>query len=502
MTRMLRTVLPRNSHPPAYSIYLPKLIARTVVFVTSASVLILEILAGRLLAPYLGVSLEVFTGIIGVILAGIALGAWAGGRAADRGDPRRLIGPLVVAGGITAVASPLIVDLVGPTVATGPLSIVLITTLGFFAPAAVLSAVSPVVVKIQLASLERTGSVVGTYSAIGTGGALFGTFVTGFVLIAAFPTRPIVIGLGVGLVMLGTALWTGRSVWAVTGAFGAVLALSALVSAVGGPCDVETSYHCAVVEVDADRPSGRLLVLDRANNSYVDLDDPTHLEFRYLRVMVAAIDVETPEGPLDVVSIGGGGFTLPGYLSSTRPGSEQVVLEIDESLVDIGREQLGLGPEVTVVVDDARRSIETVPVGSANLVVGDAFSGLTVPWHLTTVEFLEEVSLRLTPEGIYAVNLIDHTSLGFARAQAASMVEVFDHVAVLAPAEYLTGASGGNFVLIGSDAPIDVRGVEARIRESGGIEIGVTGDDLAGFIAEARPLVDDFAPVDQLISNL
>ncbi len=481
---------------------MPKPIARTLVFVTSASVLILEILAGRLLAPYLGVSLEVFTGIIGVILAGIALGAWVGGRAADRGDPRRLIGPLLVAGGITAVASPLIVDLVGPTVATGPVSIVMITTLGFFAPAAVLSAVSPVVVKIQLASLERTGSVVGTYSAIGTGGALFGTFVTGFVLIAAFPTRPIVIGVGVVLVVLGVALWTGRTVWAATGALGAVLALSVLVSAAGGPCDVETGYHCAVVEVDPDRPSGRLLVLDRANNSYVDLDDPTHLEFRYLRVMVAAIDVETPNGPLEVVSIGGGGFTLPGYLGSTRPGSRQVVLEIDESLLELGRRELGLSPEVAVVVDDARRSIETVPAGSADLVVGDAFSGLTVPWHLTTVEFLEEVSERLTPEGIYAVNLIDHSTLGFARAEAASMVEVFANVAVFAPADYLAGATGGNFVLIGSNAPIDVGAVEARIRENGGLEVGIAGADLAGFIAGARPLVDDFAPVDQLIANL
>ncbi|MGH8915257.1 MAG: fused MFS/spermidine synthase, partial [Acidimicrobiia bacterium] len=129
-----------------------KSLARSLVFLTSAAVLILEILAGRLLAPYLGVSLQVFTGIIGVILAGISVGAWSGGRAADRGDPRRLIGPLLIAGGLTAIASPLIVDLVGPAAATGPVSIVMLTAVGFFAPAAVLSAVPPVVVKIRLAS--------------------------------------------------------------------------------------------------------------------------------------------------------------------------------------------------------------------------------------------------------------------------------------------------------------------------------------------------------------
>ncbi|MGH8948141.1 MAG: fused MFS/spermidine synthase, partial [Acidimicrobiia bacterium] len=179
---------------------MPQLLARSLVFITSAAVLILEILAGRLLAPYLGVSLEVFTGIIGVILAGISVGAWAGGRAADRGDPRRLIGPLLVAGGLTAVASPLLVDLVGPAASTGPLSIVGLSLIGFFTPAAILSAIPPIVVKIRLASLQETGSVVGTYSAIGTAGAIFGTFVTGFVLIAAFPTRPIVIVVGVVLV--------------------------------------------------------------------------------------------------------------------------------------------------------------------------------------------------------------------------------------------------------------------------------------------------------------
>ena len=131
------------------------------------------------------------------------------------GRPRRLIGPLLVAGGLTAVASPLLVDLVGPAASTGPVSIVGLSLIGFFAPAAVLSAIPPIVVKIRLASLTETGAVVGTYSAIGTAGAIFGTFVTGFVLIAAFPTRPIVIVVGVVLVALGVAVWVGRSAWTV-----------------------------------------------------------------------------------------------------------------------------------------------------------------------------------------------------------------------------------------------------------------------------------------------
>ncbi len=481
---------------------MPQLLARSLVFITSAAVLILEILAGRLLAPYLGVSLEVFTGIIGVILAGISVGAWAGGRAADRGDPRRLIGPLLVAGGLTAVASPLLVDLVGPAASTGPLSIVGLSLIGFFAPAAILSAIPPIVVKIRLASLQETGSVVGTYSAIGTAGALFGTFVTGFVLIAAFPTRPIVIVVGVVLVALGVAVWVGRGAWTVSAPVAALILLSALTVVFDGPCQYETSYHCAEVVADTERPSGRLLILDRGHNSYVDLDDPTHLEFRYIRVMADLIDVEMPSGPLDVVSIGGGGFTLPGYLAATRPGTEHRVLEIDASLIDIGRRHLGFEDEAEVIVDDARRSITQVAPGSVDVVVGDAFTGLTVPWHLTTLEFVEMIGDTLAPGGIYTVNVIDRPEAKFARAEAATLIEVFDHVAVFAPEGYFTGARGGNYVIVGSDAPIDVDEVRAALSSRGGVEVGLTGDELARFIDDARPLTDDFAPVDQMLSGL
>jgi len=481
---------------------LPQLLARSLVFITSAAVLILEILAGRLLAPYLGVSLEVFTGIIGVILAGISVGAWAGGRAADRGDPRRLIGPLLVAGGLTAVASPLLVDLVGPAASTGPVSIVGLSLIGFFAPAAVLSAIPPIVVKIRLASLTETGAVVGTYSAIGTAGAIFGTFVTGFILIAAFPTRPIVIVVGVVLVALGMALWVGRSVWTVTAPVLALLLLSGLALVFDGPCQYETSYHCADVVADTARPSGRLLILDRGHNSYVDLEDPTHLEFRYIRVMADLIDVEMPSGPLEVVSIGGGGFTLPGYLAATRPGTDHRVLEIDASLVDIGRRHLGFEDEAEVIVNDARRSITEVAPGSVDVVVGDAFNGLTVPWHLTTVEFVEMIGDSLASGGFYTVNVIDRPEARFARAEAATLTEVFDHVAVFAPESYFTGDRGGNYVLVGSDDPIDIDEVRSVLASRGGVEVGLTGDDLARFIDDARPLTDDFAPVDQMLTGL
>ena len=476
--------------------------ARLLVFFTSAAVLVLEILAQRLMAPYLGVSLEVVTGVIGVVLAGIAAGAWAGGRAADRGDPARLLGPLLIGGGVTALAAPLLIDSIGPLLpGGGPLSILLLTTFGFFLPAAVLSAISPVVVKLRLESLDDTGAVVGTYSAIGTAGAIFGTFLTGFVLIAAFPTRPIVVAVGSALILWGSAWrWRRHSTGATYGIIlGLVLATGLL--AFDGPCQFETGYHCAQVVADPLRPGGRTLVLDRVSNSYVDLDDPTHLEFRYARVMAAVIDTTLPPGPLDALSIGGGGFTFHAFLAATRPGTDHVTLEIDRRLVDIGHDHLGLDPAAEVVVDDARRSLATRPPQSADLVLGDAFSGLSVPWHLTTLEFVTEVERRLRPAGLYTMNVIDYGDLDFVRSEAATLARVFAHVAVFAPPAYLSGEAGGNFVLVASGRPLPVAAIEATIAARGGIEVAAHGDALTAFVGDAGPLTDDFAPVDQMIDR-
>src|SRR5919106_2102607 len=123
---------------------MPPLLASLIVFVTSAGVLVLEILAGRLLAPYVGIKLETYTGIIGTVLAGIALGSWWGGRLADRLDPRTMLGPTIAVGGLLALACLPIVRLFGPALASRePLAIVTLAFVGFFAPAAVLSAVTP-----------------------------------------------------------------------------------------------------------------------------------------------------------------------------------------------------------------------------------------------------------------------------------------------------------------------------------------------------------------------
>jgi spermidine synthase len=488
---------------------MPRFAAGLLVFCTSAAVLVLEILAGRLLAPYVGVSLETYTGIIGTVLAGISLGTWLGGQAADRVHPRKSLGLLLILGGALALCTIPAIRMFGSAqLGSGPGAIVMLALVGFFGPATVLSAVSPTVVKLQLADLDETGRVVGRLSALGTAGAIFGTFATGFVLVTAIPTTSIVIGLGALLVGAGVLLWAwlGRAYGAQLP--GGVLMLAALSGGLAvllpSPCQFESPYFCARVEPDPIRETGRTLWLDRLRHSYVDLADPTHLEFTYAQTMGDVVAAVAPEGePIEALHIGGGGFTLPRYIAAVRQGSFSRVLELDPTILRVARTELGLqtGPDLQVRIGDARLSLADEPSDRYDLVIGDAFGGQAVPWHLTTVEFIEHIKRAMTPEGVYALNLIDFPPLGFARAETATLRQQFDYVAVIAPASRIQKATGGNFVLIASDAPLDIEEIQRRNRARGDTDVVAFRDAaLDAFVAGAPVLTDDYAPVDQLLT--
>lgn len=488
---------------------LPPNIAAALVFFASGGVLVLEIVSLRLVAPYVGITLQTNTAVIGVALAAIALGAWTGGRLADQSDPRRLIpATLVVAGVLTMLTLPL-VRVLGPVMqSTDPLTATALAFAGVFAPSACLAAVTPMVVKLQLRDLGRTGSVVGRLSGIGTLGAILATFATGFVLIAALPSSVIVIGLGLVTLVIGLALGIAPgSPWRPPVALVLVGVLGAGVSGVvPSPCQTETAYHCARAVADPARPAGRYLVLDTLLHSYVDVSDPTYLQFPYVQAIGSVADVARPNGqPLRALHIGGGGLTLPRYLAATRPGTQDRVLEIDGGIVAFDRAQLGLRdlPGLTIDVGDARVGLTTEPAGGRDLVVGDAFGGLAVPWHLTTREVVSEIRRILRPDGVYAVNVIDFAPDRFARAEVATIASVFPNVAIVADQQSLTlaGGTGGNFVIVASAAPLPIAALRARLDQRGSALTVATDDQVARLAAGGLVLRDDYAPVDQLLTR-
>ncbi|MFI7022325.1 spermidine synthase [Micromonospora sp. NPDC049900] len=202
---------------------------------------------------------------------------------------------------------------------------------------------------------------------------------------------------------------------------------------------------------DPDRPGSWTLLLDGAPQSHVDLADPTHLEFEYVRRLAAAIDLVAPAGtPLRVLHLGGGALTLPRYVAATRPGSVQRVVEVDGALVDLVRRELPWRPDprLRVRVDDARTVLAGGRDAGYDVIVADVFAGSRTPARLTSVEYAAEVARVLRPGGWYLANLADGPPLRYARGQVATVRELLPRACLVADAAVLRGRRYGNLVLV------------------------------------------------------
>lgn len=495
-----RSPKPKVEGPPLPAA-LPPPAAAALVFVAAGAVLMLEILAVRLLAPYVGLTLETTTSIIGAALAGIAAGAAIGGYVADRTDTRKLIVGLLVGGGVLALLIVPLVRWLGPGArGDGSLTALAITAVALVPSAAVLSAVSPAVARLQLHDLRASGTVVGRLSGWATAGALIGTFGTGFVLVPLMPVSTAVLVIGGMLVLAGIALGASSRVLSLAGVTGVgLLAISvgAWSSGLEGPCDAETKYHCVSLVADPAREDGYELLLDDLQHSYVDLNDPTHLELNYTQWIAQAIDATNPPGaPLDVLFVGGGGFTLPRWVNATRRGSRVRVLEVDGELVDFDERHLGLrgSPALRISVVDARIGMLDEKTASADVIVGDAFGNLAVPWHLATAEWTAEVKRVLRPGGIYTLNVIDMPPLGLQRAEASTLLDAFADVRIVTFGRDERPV-GGNAVLLASDRTIpDAAATENTIVTT------LSSEEAREFAADEPALRDDYAPADQLLT--
>ncbi len=222
--------------------------------------------------------------------------------------------------------------------------------------------------------------------------------------------------------------------------------------------------------------------------------DPSDLEFEYLQAMAAVLDLGVDPGPPDplrVLHLGGGGCALARHLEAVRPGSRQVVAEVDADLAALVRQLLPLprSPLLRVRVGDAAAVLAARPAASADVVVRDAFAGDTTPRHLTTAAFLTDVARVLTPTGTYLANVVDRTGAPAGaplRAEVATAVAVFGgvgHVALVAEPAVLRGRRYGNVVLVASASPVRARlaggGLARRLRGGAVPAHLVVGDEVA-----------------------
>jgi spermidine synthase len=213
---------------------------------------------------------------------------------------------------------------------------------------------------------------------------------------------------------------------------------------------------------DPRRPTGRLLRQADMDASYVDLADPRHLEFDYLRWMAAVVEAA---GARRILHVGAAGGALARALAAARPDRRQELVEIDPHVVALAREHLGLGRAngLRVRTADGRDAVAAHADGSLDAVLIDAFVGARVPAHLVSAEALADVARVLAAAGVVAVNVVDARGLPDTHRIAAALRESFPTVVALGASPVVHGRRTGNVVLVGGRGALPLERIRAAI---------------------------------------
>jgi spermidine synthase len=249
----------------------------------------------------------------------------------------------------------------------------------------------------------------------------------------------------------------------------------------------------ASLEPDRRRERGWTLLVDGVAQSYVDLADPHHLAFEYVRRLATVLRLAAPDAvPLTVLHLGGGALTLPRWVAATRPGSAQTVVERDGLLLALVSRALPWPAAVEVVVGDAREFVDGSGQQRYDVIVVDVFEGAAMPASVAGVGFATAAARLLRPDGVLAMNLTDVPPLSYSRIQAATLRAAFADVALIAPPGLLRGRKAGNVVLAATVTP-DVLNVE-RIARSVARDPEPArvwhGRELSSFLAGAMARLD------------
>ncbi|MBW9268290.1 MAG: fused MFS/spermidine synthase [Candidatus Thiodiazotropha sp. (ex. Lucinisca nassula)] len=485
------------------------------VFLSSAALLVLEILAGRLLAPHIGVSLYTWTSIIGVILAGLSLGNWLGGVWADRGADGRVAGVAMALAGIYAMLALPLMDGLGGLLAAqqvGLLGSSFVFAFTLFAPPAVaIGIVTPLLTTRALDLDPRAGHVVGRMHALAAIGSIVGTFATGYWLVQSFGSRAILFGTGVGLILLAAPfLMRVRLpvlvILVLATLFSALLSLSQ--QGLQGSCDRESQYFCIrVVDRSSDAPFGqaRGMVLDHLLHGINHDTDPRIIIAPYVHAideLVYAHFNQRYDAGLEWFFLGGGSYTHPRAVQALSPESSVTVAELDPMVTLTAVERLYLEPEaMRILHEDGRRAL-TAESGKFDVIVGDVFHDVAIPEHMVTLEFAEIVRQRLRADGIYLMNIVDaFPDPRLVRAITKTLSEVFRHVDLWM--EGVPGAERATFVLSATNSERPAEIVQARFGfERTWFRVTEKLMALGKPLDELPILTDDYAPVERLIAGL
>jgi tetratricopeptide (TPR) repeat protein/MFS family permease len=509
------------------------LIPGATVFFSSACIMVLELVAGRLIARHLGSSLYTWTSVIGVVLAGITVGNYLGGRIADRFPARKTLAVLL---GISSVACVVIVilnNLIGEWIwlwkLSWPAHVLTHVFLVFMLPSTLLGTISPVVAKMALDRGLPTGRTVGDIYAFGAAGSIAGTFLAGFYLIAAMGTIAIIWTVGAALLLMAVLYWTRfwpLYLW--EGIFFALMTMAMTparwAESAGSSLALrekpnpvvlyedESQYSYIAVKRASETVDKREFMLDKLMHSKIVMGDILDLQYSYARVYAAVTQMLTRDkSKISTLTIGGGGYVFPRYVEKVWPGSRIDVAEIDPRVTEAAILAFGLdrNTSINTFTMDARNYIDELlqkkrtggQIPRYDFVYEDAFSDYSVPYQLTTKEFNDKIAQILTDDGVYMINLIDIYDSGlFLGAVVKTLQQTFPCVYVIAEKKPLSLRN--TFVVIAAKREINLENIASE-NPVARLNLWILNNsEMETLAGKGRGIVltDDYVPVENMLA--
>lgn len=415
-------------------------------FIAGATGMIVELVASRILSPYLGSSNLIWTCIIGMMLAFMSIGYFIGGKISDKYPKMNLLSLFILDASIFISIIPLIevyaIEPLSKKNISLPIIAIICSTITFGIPSLLLATASPFAVKLKEKDEKQIGQVSGKMSAISTIGSIFGTFLAGFILIPKLGVKNIILMIVVILNILSFILQEDKSIKYIIKSIIILLILVTVVLL--GKKLFYQKYQDMILDTDSEysRIWIRKLVNDSGkeyNTLEVDLglesiaSNEKKLTSEYLKYYDLFDYYQ--ENTDNVLLIGGAAYTYPSYYLENFKEKKIDVVEIDPKMTELAQKYFNLdinNPNLTIYHEDGRRFLNTSN-NKYDCILVDAFKGLNVPFQLTTVEALENEKRLLNDDGIIISNIfsaLEGENSKFLRNEYTTYKKIFGNVKI------------------------------------------------------------------------
>ena len=441
-----------------------------IVFVTGAVVMILELTGTRIIAPYAGTSIIVWTSLIGVILGFLSIGYFLGGKFADKGASFKKLGDILIVSAVLTVfiniLRPFALVLTEGLFRDARSGSVFLAILLFGPVSLVLGMVPTYAVRLKIKSLKNSGETVGRLYALSTIGSIIGTFLGGFLLIAILGNRNIIFALSIVLAIASIISYSKGLkknslflIYVIAGILSLNFSDYSWYKDKKIILDTDSLYSRIIVAQIKEPSSGKLLLAlftgrffysSGGYQSAVYLEEEDNLPAGYLKFFRLG-KYYNPDIK-NALLIGGGAYTFPRDFIKRNPNSRMDVVELDPKLTDIAEKYFFLKDDerIRIVHSDGRTYLRN-NVDKYDAIYMDAYSDFSFPWHLITYEASIKIYDSLETNGVFIINLIssiDGDSGKTFRSIHRTLDEIFPNVYVYAVSNPNDGSIVQNLVLL------------------------------------------------------